>query len=230
MAFRANEARIELNQHAFNYLALSPYNDLTVSQRERALAFVQDTITQYGPVISSYPSWHPLKQIPFNGEFNTPTGEPYPAKVRDHEVHFAHALVTIPYSMEAATVFEHTVHGLSSPFGQFIVVPIWRENPELKLYNKNAFPVLVHFEWSKPLNPDHTVPAGLVARAFLDEQLKMADSAQCGEPWDRMRDDFLGTPRGQVSSLLVTKETGEIIKVLWRTLNKAQIWGPMRAF
>lgn len=217
MTFRTTESRNELLAKAINCLVLNKDYKLTNDEKSRALSFLNDLVKDIGSVISTYSTWHPLYAFTLGlGKQNG----------FDHVIRFAHGFITVPYSEEAANLLADKANNEKSDLGRFSADKLWLQ--DIKLYNNKAFPLLVRFDWNKPLNSDHTVPTGVAIRAMLMTELPKQDYSQCSESWDRMADDFLGTPRGKVSSLLVNQKTGNAMKAVWNAIYKAEVFGKAR--
>ena len=59
MAFRANEAAMENRKSAERYL-LSNLKELSTQERDASRKYLSDLMDKIGPVIDTYPVWHPL--------------------------------------------------------------------------------------------------------------------------------------------------------------------------
>ena len=59
MAFRANEAAMENRKSAERYL-LSNLKELSTQERDASRKYLSDLMDKMGPVIDTYPVWHPL--------------------------------------------------------------------------------------------------------------------------------------------------------------------------
>ena len=95
MTFRADEARSIGAERARSYLVP---RTIEPDQRAASETAFLDIIDELGPVIESYPSWHPLVGAQTNPESPSTTpdrGCGY--KGLDHTVYFAKGFVTCPY-------------------------------------------------------------------------------------------------------------------------------------
>jgi hypothetical protein len=221
MAFRANEAEKAGREEAFNYLV---GRGIEPKQKEQSEALLFDLITQYGPVVDSYPVWHPLvtsnktKHDP-RKHSRTPSFEGL-----DHTIYLMNALITCPYadSGQSEAVLES-----ATSIGDCPVATISAEVLDKPLYHSAASAVLVKCEWSKPMNPDGTIPKSVAVPLLLENELPAWRYSEVGETWETMKSDFLGLPCGSRSSLFVNQETGQYIKKLWNHLIYSGMFGPI---
>lgn len=216
MVFRANESASASLERAIRFYALNPHNDLSPKEREQAAEYLRTLTRELGPVIGSYPTWHPFVRHKKDGMFDFPG--------LDHVLCFAHGFITAPYGEGNAEQTRAAIEALPSMPDAEISVEV----PEVKLYNSDVHPLLVRCIWDYKLLPDMTVPPKVVIPALLMHELPCAYGAVYSESWERMASDFLGYPHGKVSSHFVNAETGRAIKKIWQALNDAEIFGPAR--
>lgn len=176
-----------------------------------------------GPVIDSYPSWHPL--VSANEERFSPVTTPSERcgySGLDHTVFFANGFVTCPYG-DGQDVIDAVDKLPSNP-----AAAITAERLGDKLYNDNTAPILVACVWDKPLLPDGTIPKSLVIPLVLEEEVPCWHWSDYAESWETMRPYFLGTPFGSRSSLFVNQESGQALKKIWNALIYTGMFGPIK--
>lgn len=219
MAFRANEATADGRDRALRYLVPREADSTQRRQSENA---VNEIIDRYGPVVESYPTWHPLVA---NHDSRNPVTTPRPEsgyEGLDHTVFLRNGFITCPYHGEQNVI--DSVKGL--PDHPAAVVTAQRID-EL-LYHENAKPVFVRCDWDKPLETDGTIPKSLVVPLVLEQELPCWRWAQLAETWDTMKPYFLGTPHGSRSSLFVNQESGQALKKIWNALIYTGMFGPIK--
>jgi hypothetical protein len=227
MAFRAHEEIEKGYERALSYLIPKEGDS---EQRARAKRIVEDLVDELGPVIESYPSWHPLVSgksvrefnIDHHIDYNTVPGEDCGYSGLDHTIYFAHGFVTCPYH-DGQSVLDSVENLKSNPS-----VIITAERLDVPLYHVTANPIVVKCDWVKPFNLFDMIPKSLVAPLLLEQEMKNWRSAQCAETWESMRPYFLGRPHGSRSSLFVTQETGQVIKSLWNSVINTGMFGNIR--
>lgn len=220
MAFRADEATRNGYERAQRYLVPrhAEGDQKTLSQH-----MVRDIADKCGPVIDSYPAWHPL--VSANEEKYSPVTTPGTDcgyQGLDHTVYFANGFVTCPYG-NGQQVME-SVERL--PFNS--VATITAERLDVQLYSPDATPILVYCNWERPLTNEGMIPKSLVVPLILEQEVPCWRSAVVAETWETMRPYFLGTPYGSRSSLFVNQETGQVIKNIWIALINTGMFGPIR--
>ncbi len=222
MAFRADESKRSNEESALQYLIPK---GLRGSEREQRKEFVLDLIDTYGPVVDTYPSWHPL--VADNDDDYCPVI--YPSSEcgysgLDHTVCFASGFVTCPYTEEKQNKVLTSVGALRPNPAASIAA----EKLDVELYAAGTFPVLVKCEWYKPLLLDGTIPKSLAIPLLLEKELHCWRHSDVAETWEIMRPYFLGKPNGARSSLFINQETGQVIKTIWNALINTGMYGPIK--
>lgn len=220
MAFRADEETKDGYDKAMRYLVP---NEIPESERERSRDRVADMIEKCGPVIDTYPYWHPL--VSANNEDHSPIITPRREcgyHGLDHILYFANGFVTCPY-VNGQEVID-SVENL--PYNS--LVEITAEPLEEKLYHSGAEPIFVRCNWARPLSPDGMIPKSLAVPLLLEMEMRCWREAQLAETWETMQTYFLGTPNGSRSSLFVNQETGQALKKIWNDLIYTGMFGPIR--
>ncbi|MEQ1347978.1 hypothetical protein [Acinetobacter lwoffii] len=220
MAFRADEAIREGREHVEKYL-LSHLKDLSPVDFEKSRLTLNDLIDQLGPVVETYPTWHPLvsdKRQNYDC-INPNTDCGY--RGLDHTILFANGFITCPYG-NGQEILDSVNELRYNPAAE-----ITAERLDVKLYSSQATPILVRCNWTKRLAADGTVPLSIAIPLILENELPMWRTAEVAETWDSMRSNFLGKPHGKRSSLFVNQETGQGIKRIWESLINTGMFGPL---
>ena len=217
MLFRANEAASSGLQNAIDYLTPRGAESADRLRIERCVAALVDA---HGPVVESYPSWHPLlaAQDTYDSHPVVRPGPDCGYKGLDHTVLFAHAFVTCPYHRgdEKIEKIEESVRRLPRNVDADIEATVLDE----WLYNASTTAVLVTCTWAIPpgsagsLHNDHTISKALAVPMLLEHMLPWRRQAQVGETWETMRPYILGNPHGALSSLFISQETGTAMRMI----------------
>jgi hypothetical protein len=206
MAFRADEAAASRYEETKSYLVS---RRLTQSQREQAELALQTIVSECGPPIVSYPTWHPLV-VQHNDRYpETRPSERCGYLGLDHTQYFANGFVTCPYDDGERVI--KSAHNLQC--GSY--ASITAERLDVPFYASNATAILVRCEWSKALESNHMIPKSLAVPLMLEQQLPTWRWAERSETWETMRPYLLGEPHGSRSSLFVTQETALAIKKIY---------------
>ena len=220
MAFRADEEAKRGYENALRYLVPKDGNP---EQRSRSKMIIEDLVDELGPVIESYPSWHPLvSSNDIRTHCVTIPGGDCGYVGLDHTIYFAHGFVTCPYDNG-----ERVLDSVESLPAHPLAI-ITAERLEEPLYNLSANPIVVKCEWQRPLPLNRMIPKSIATPLLLEQELPHWRTAQCAETWETMRPYFLGTPNGSRSSLFVTQETGQVLKTLWNTIINTGMYGNIR--
>lgn len=206
-----------LYEEALEYLTVKQSTD---EERRLTKRFLDNTIEEYGEVVKTYPTWHPLMQ----------GGNPdqtYPSvrsgyECIDHTIYFANAFVTCPYG--------HGIDKLLASVKDIATLDVnrsicWISAKELaiNLYNREAHPILVKCEWGCH-DEFEKIPTKIALPLMLSHEFKSVAHAQCGESWERMKDWFTGEPR----TAFISKETEQALKSTWELMNKYEVFGEVR--
>ena len=224
MAFRADEAAQRGYEQVEAYLVPRPqYADESVRAESREA--LMDIVDELGPVVDTYPTWHPLV---CNHDSQNPVTTPSDLcgyRGLDHTRFFAKGFITCPYtgSGKADEVIESVNVLPPHP-----IAHITAEKLNVKLYNPNATPVLVKCNWEKPLGMDGMIPLSIAMPLILEQEIPCWRWSQVAETWETMRYYLLGSPHGARSSLFVNQETGQAIKKIWNSLIYTGMFGPIK--
>ncbi|MBB3230961.1 hypothetical protein [Halomonas stenophila] len=221
MAFRADEAAAREFENLKTYFASS--RNLDEPQRKRAIEELSEIVFEYGPVVESYPTWHPL--VSNHDSCDDPITHPGRScgyRGLDHTRYFANAFITCPYG-DGQEVIDSVNELPSHPLAIFSA-----ERLDFQLYHPNATPVLVKCHWQKHFEGDRTIPLSIAMPLLLEKELPCWRNAQVAETWETMRPYFLGRPHGSRSSLFVNQETGQGIKKVWNAVIYTGMYGPIK--
>lgn len=219
MAFRANEAENDGFDRAQKYLIPRDLDGRSVASR-----LLKELVKRHGPVVESYPSWHPLvsrhdPRLPV-----TIPSEQCGYRGLDHTIYFRDGFVSCPYGEGAQAVLDSVDKLKSEDFAA-----IRAEKLNVLFYHKDTTAVLVYCDWDRPLEADGTIPKSLAVPLFLEKELPCWRWAQAAETWESMRYYLLGGPCGSRSSLFVNQETGAAMKRIWRQVIESGAFGPIRS-
>lgn len=222
MAFRADEAATSGYERARNYLIPRTFDP---SHRQKAEVVLMGLVKRLGPVVESYPTWHPLV---VNHDGHNPETSPNDRsgyEGLDHTIYFAHGFVTCPYtgSGKADRVIE-SVSKLPSHHSATITV----ETLEIEFYNDGTTATLVECEWGEDLDAGHLIPKRLAVPLMLEKELPCWRWAQRAETWETMRPYLLGEPHGGRSSLFVGQETALAMKHVYMAIVQSGMFGPLK--
>lgn len=226
MAFRRNEAIQEGFERAVRYL--TPKN-LPPNEQRNLSNYIDDLTVQLGPVVDSYPSWHPLV---CNHHMDYPITRPSTEcgySGLDHNVYFAHGFISCPYHDGQEII--NSVNKLSE-VGMFQryghVAEITAERIGRPLYNEGTDPVLVVCNWLRPLEIDKTIPKSIAVGLMLEAEVPCWRESKLGETWDTMRPYLLGEPCGKRSSLFLEQEAGQTMKNVYEAIAYSGMFGPLK--
>jgi hypothetical protein len=216
-SFRANEAAASGREEAilFYTRGLKAPNE-----RIQAANYIDSLISQYGPVVEGYPSWHPFTSLENEnncGKYD-PQIHPYGFEGLDHTIYFRDAFLTAPYGGD-----DRVIQSARDKKAGFIST---EKIQDILLYNHGTTPVLVTCE-GVPKEFDGTITKRFALGRMLSEELPHWENAQCGESWQTMRRYILGTPCGSRSSLFVNQETGQALRQVFDLLNQHELFGPV---
>lgn len=221
-AFRADESKQSGYQEVEDYFT---GRALDVSKEERAAsrAALWEIAEELGPVISTYPSWHPL--VTHHDERHPVT---FPSdrcgyEGLDHTRCFVHGFISCPYG-DGADKLIASVEALPHQDAATITA----EKLDVKLYAINATPVLVKCDWRRRLSPHEPIPLSIAMPLMLEKEVPGWKWAQLAETWETMRSYLLGSPHGSRSSLFLSQDSGQAIKKMWEALIYSGMYGPIK--
>lgn len=221
MAFRADEAT-QVGYGEVEAYLVPRARDTDEAQRARSKTALRDIVNELGPVVDTYPTWHPLVRNHDSRYPVTTPSEQCGYKGLDHTRFFAKGFITCPYDGG-----QRVIDSVGS-LPQHDVAIITAERLDVQLYNPTAAPILVKCEWQKPLDADGMIPLSLAMPLILEQELPCWRWAAAAETWEAMRPYLLGRPHGSRSSLFVSQETGQGIKKVWNALIETGMFGPIK--
>lgn len=220
MAFRADEAARVGYEEVEAYLIPRPRNS-DESKWDQSKHALRNIVAELGPVVRTYPTWHPLVCNHDEHDPVTTPSERCGYKGLDHTRYFVNGFVTCPYD-DGQSVID-SVAALPCHSDAVVVA----ERLDVNFYNTQATAILVKCKWNKPLPADGMIPSSIVVPLILEKEMPNRQWSKFAETWDSMRPYFLGSPHGSRSSLFVNQETGQTIKRIWESLIHTGMFGPI---
>lgn len=223
MAFRAPE----LVRFSYDFAAshLLPRGlDIPAEERAESEAELRRIIEEFGPVIETYPAWHPL--VATNHNPRKPCLIPSPEcgyNGLGYTQLFANAFITCISGDAELEKFKESIQNIKHPAADISAIRLG-----VTFYDYFANVILVRCLWKKPLLDDGTIPLSIAAPLLLQMEVPNWEWMKAPESWERIRRHLLGTPQGSRSSLFVNQETGQGIKKLWNTVIETGMFGPVR--
>ena len=220
MAFRADEEAARGRNTAHRYL-VSRWLDRSAISESREC--VDRLIDRLGPVVESYPTWHPLVANHDPREVVTNPGSKCGYLGVDHTILFRNGFVTCPYPDGDVGVLE-SVSKLPSDG----IASIHAERLDVALYHPDAVPIVVYCDWGRPMLADGKVPASIAVPMILEREVPCWRWSSYGETWESMCPYLIGQPCGSRSSLFVSQETGTTIRKIWQAIVETGAFGPLK--
>lgn len=225
MAFRANEAIETARREAMGKLL---GRTIDQAKLEESRAVLSDLIALHGPVVDTYPTWHPL--VADNDNRQTPVTLPSQAcgyRGLDHTVFLRHGFITCPY--DSCDEVIKSVEEIAQRDRTNGIASITAEKLDVQLYHSGAVPVFVKCEWHvRDLNRDQSIPSSIAVPLMLERELQAWRDAEVAETWKTMAPYILGRPCGSRSSLFVNEETGQTLKTVYNAIIGTGMFGPVR--
>lgn len=219
MAFRADESANSGFDSVKSYFIP---RGLEAGERQKSEECLWDITDKYGPVIDSYPSWHPLVTHHGNKSPITTPSDRCGYKGLDHTRFFVNAFITCPYS-DGQEIIDSVE---SLPYNP--IARVSAQRLDAKLYHPTATPILVSCDWNKPISDNRMIPASIALPLMLQKEVPCWEWADMGETWESMRPYFIGSPHGSRSSLFVNQETALTMKKVWNLLINTGMFGPIK--
>lgn len=228
MAFRRNESIEEGINEAARYLISK---ELSSQEQQELRYYLDDLTTRLGPVVDSYPSWHPLV---CNHNQTGPIC--YPNEDcgylgLDHTIYFANGFLSCPYHTSNGQKIIDSVSNLwkSEGYKRYgHVASIEAERIDKPLYNEGTDPILVVCKWLRPMPNDKTIPKDISIGLMLEEEVPCWRESQCGETWENMRPYLMGRPCGKRSSIFLNQEAGQMMKKVYKTIVYSGMFGNLK--
>ncbi len=225
MAFRAVDSAEQTSKRAYSKLleALPP------QMRDTSRLELERILDELGPVVDSYPIWHPL--VIHQKQPTSPTTTPSVScgyRGLDHTVFLRNGFITCPYGGGEEVL--DSIAALPRTFN--FVAEIEPEVLPYKLYSEDAIAILVRCRWNLDqelhMSLDGTIPLRTAIGLLLETEIPAWRWSQYGETWQTMREYFLGRPCGKRSSLFVNEKTGSAMKKVWKTIIETGVFGPLK--
>lgn len=217
MAFRSNEAAEMGFQHAWRYLV----GTLPQENRQDATQSLEKIVLRYGPVVNSYPEWHPFvchdraKDAGYGNRF---------FRGFEHFVLLRNAVITclkeerVQEVKNSIAFFENGIDNDAE---------ILCEQLSVKFFNRDSTALLITCNWKKwAENVSIFIPKKVAVARLLETELPCRHIGNQVESWNYMRPHFLGCPHGSKSSLFVEEETGQAMKTIWTSLVDLGVFNP----
>lgn len=221
MAFRADEAARTGYEQLESYL-IPRAREATEEQRNQSKQALYRIVEELGPVVDTYPTWHPLVCHHDSRSPVTIPSEKCGYAGLDHTRYFVNGFITCPYG-DGQNVLDSV-----AALPQHPNATISAQKLDIQLYNSTACPILVKCEWHKPLDVGNMIPQSIALPLLLENEVPCWQWAEVAETWESMRPYFLGRPCGSRSSLFVSQETGQAMKKIWNALIYTGMFGPIK--
>ncbi len=228
MAYRRNEAIEEGFELATRYLIPK---ELTQKEQQDLKYYIDDLTIRLGPVVNSYPSWHPLVCNHNNNDAITLPNRECGYQGLDHTIYFANGFLSCPYHQDNGQKIIDSVNEFSqSEASQRYshVASIEAERIDKPLYNKGTDPILVVCNWLRPMPNDRTIPKDIAIGLMLEEAVPAWRWSQYGETWETMRSYLMGQPCGKRSSIFLDQEAGQAMKKVHEAITYSGMFGPLK--
>lgn len=223
MPFRSNESAEAGLTRAIQYLARSSMRDMSKTEMENAEEYLRNVVHEIGPVVDSYPNWHPfvrhfcsslhdyLHNIPRNDQG---------FQGLDHTIFFSHGLITCPYVEDSVNKLFQSVDLMNKKFD----LSLECSRIDVNLYNKQVFPVLIKSDKCYELETDLTIKKTSAVKMFCQLLVDTIGCSYSTFDWKDFSPCILGTPSGGRSSLFVNEETGQTLKSIFTLLVKQKVF------
>lgn len=215
MAFRADEAAVNGYERVRKYLIPVTFSPEVRAKSEEVLLKIIDEL---GPVVESYPSWHPLVSNHDERHPETIPSERTGYQGLDHTRYFAHGFISCPYGgvdglIASISSINHHYAGISA------------EVLDVKFYADGVTPVLVRCDWPEGIPTHKMIPKRIAVPLMLEQELPCWKWARRPESWEVMRSYFLGEPHGSRSSLFVDQDTALAMKKVYSAMVDSGMFG-----
>lgn len=221
MVFRYSEEIEKGERRALSYLTPK---GLGLEEAKRVKDIILDILDECGPVVESYPIWHPL--VSHHHDCRSPRN--YPSRESgynglDHTIYFRNGFVTCPY--HNADDVLRSVENLETDYQ---IAEIEAREINVELYNTGTKPVLVKCNWKRPIQITGFVPKNIAVPLLLEKEVPCWRTAEVGETWESMKPYIMGSPHGSRSSLFVDQEAGKALKKVWEAITYTGMYGPIK--
>lgn len=174
-----------------------------------AEALLEELIAAHGPIVRSYPSWHPLmanvEDYQHGVGYACHPGEAGYQGL-DHTLYFANAFVTCPYN-DGQEVVDY-VKRMRQPSHGYIGATVLGKG---KLYHPSTTAVLVECS----VRPDTQMAVALM----LANETRQWFPGALDEPWSRVDYQLTGTP----SEAFLTREAKQAVRLAYNAYRLAAL-------
>lgn len=216
MIFRAEEAAQAAFERALRYL--TP-RDATPAERDQVTETLTRLVAEHGPVVDTYPTWHPLVPQRDPRHPQTIVSDRCGYEGLDHTVMFVNAFLTCPYGGAERVIDSALRIEVPDKAGHIEAVEL-----EVPLYNRSATPVLVSMSWAVPLENGHQIPASRAVPLMLENELPAWRWSDRFETWEEMRHYLLGSPHGRRSSHFVSQQTAIQLRRIYEAMSESGMY------
>lgn len=192
-----------------------------LKDKEAGIERAQAVIQKLGNSVDNYPEWHPILTLPPYDDDGHPSchSEIKTYKGTDHTFYFAKGFVTCPYGERKGEILIRNVNKVKGLHAYRLDGP---------LHNEGCFPVVVECT-DLQLQPDGTIDSRTALRGFVRIASQIAQYSSWPEKWEDIKSEYLGSPCGDTSSLLVDEQTGRRMKSLVEHMNESGVFGTFEA-
>lgn len=229
MAFRKNEAIEEGFEKAVRYLTPK---ESTPEEQQKVRYYLDDLTIRLGPVVTMYPSWHPLVCHHDRMDPITCPDKECGYQGLDHTIYFANGFLSCPYHSDNGQKILESVndlwkHKAYSRYSHVANVEAERiiDQP---LYNTGTDPILVVCNWLRPMPNNKTIPKNIAIGLMLENEVPCWRNSQCGETWESMRPYLMGEPCGKRSSMFLDQEAGQTMKKVYEAITYSGMFGNLK--
>jgi hypothetical protein len=220
--FRQEESRASGFSRAKSYLVDNLRSTVQPEEKAKSLKKLEEIEAELGPVVDSYPYWHPL----VNHYFNTHSPRMHPNedtgyKGLDHTIYFRNGFITCPYVKP-----EDVVNSVAKLPHKTVATISAELIKGVHFYQKDAEPVVVKCVWNiRPLANKDFIDISTAAPLMIEQAIRDWHEARFSETWETMRPYILGQPHGATSSHFVDRQTGVVLKNLYLNMVKTGMYG-----
>ncbi|MFD3318182.1 hypothetical protein ACE414_11150 [Alteromonas macleodii] len=220
--FRQEENQLSGFARAKNYLIDRLGSEVSSVEKNQSLERLKQIEQELGPVVELYPMWHPLVSHYEND--HAPTTLPKKENGYfglDHTIYFRNGFITCPY-VEPEKVLESVERlphkAIASISAELIT--------DVHFYQKSAHPVLVKCNWSiRPNATSDFIDASVAVPLMLEQLLRGWHESRYDESWDFMQSFLLGQPHGATSSHFINRQTGTVLRKLYKEIVNTGMYG-----
>lgn len=218
MPFRYNDAEDRGCENAKSLFV----NQLPIASRTGAEKALWKLIGEFGPVVETYPCWHPLvSSAPGQTGVSIIPSQKCGYEGLENTLYLRDAFVSCPTDggekiLNSVSELQSTDNGWSQ---------VKAKSAKFPFYDSDSTPIIVWCEWERGHESDGTILRQAAVGRFLEQQLATWTEAEAGESWKTRRNHFLGQPCGARSSLFINQDTGQKMKTAWNAILASGVFG-----